>query len=41
MLEQTVWLTQPDSLPMAGGVDLHTKREKKHKSKAHITHMVG
>ena len=26
---------------MARGVDLHTKRKRGHKSKAHITHMVG
>jgi hypothetical protein len=38
---QMVRLTHPDSPPMARGVSLHTKREKRHGGKANITHMVG
>jgi hypothetical protein len=36
VLMWTVWLTQPDSPPMARGVNLHIKQGKKHKGKAHI-----
>jgi hypothetical protein len=35
-LMQTVWLTQPDSLPMARGVSLHTNQGKRRKGKAHM-----
>jgi hypothetical protein len=41
VLMQMVRLTQPDSPPMAIGVSLHTKQEKRRKGKANITHMVG
>jgi hypothetical protein len=39
VLMQTVWLTQPDSPPMARGISLHTKRKRGRRGKAHITHM--
>jgi hypothetical protein len=41
VLIQTVLLTQPGSLSMARGISLHTKRKRRHRSKSHITHMVG
>jgi hypothetical protein len=41
VLMQTVRLTQRDSLPMARGLSLHTKRKRRRRSKAHITHMVS
>jgi hypothetical protein len=40
-LKQTGRLTQPDSLPMARVVGLHTKRGRGCKDKAHVTHMIG
>jgi hypothetical protein len=36
VLMRTVWLTQPDSPPMARGVSLHIKQGKKRKGKAHM-----
>jgi hypothetical protein len=36
VLMRTVWLTQPDSSPMARGVSLDIKQRKKCKGKAHI-----
>jgi hypothetical protein len=36
VLMRTVWLTQPDGLPMARGISLHTKKGKRHKGKAHM-----
>jgi hypothetical protein len=36
VLMRTVWLTQPDSPPMARGISLHIKQGKKRKGKAHM-----
>jgi hypothetical protein len=36
VLMRTIWLTQPDSSPMARGVTLHIKQGKKRKGKAHM-----
>jgi hypothetical protein len=41
VLMQTIRLTQLDNLSMARGIDLHTKRRRGCKGKAHVTHMVG
>jgi hypothetical protein len=41
VLMRTVWLTQPDSPPMAISISLHTKQGKRRKGKANMTHMVG
>jgi hypothetical protein len=36
VLMWTVWMTQPDSPPMARGVNLHIKQGKKRKGKVHM-----